>query len=166
MHIHIYVLFFIFYSIICYYKTLSVIPCATIDLAVYLFYILKIFVSANPKLLIYPLLPSPLVNVSLFSRFVSLFLFCKQVHFYHLFRFQMQVISYGICQKLIFYKYTSMLHKITFFPTICHVLSQFFINEVHSMYYPSPSLHLLSGHPIFSHWPHHVRDKMESPNDK
>ena len=102
VHIHIYVFFFIFYSIIGCYKILSVIPCATTDLAVYLFYILKIFISANSKLLIYPLLLSPLVNVSLFSRFMSLFLFCKQVHLYHLFRFQMQVISYGICQKTYF----------------------------------------------------------------
>ena len=34
------------------------------------------------------------------SMSVSPFLFCKQVHLYHLFRFHIEVISYGICLSL------------------------------------------------------------------
>ena len=72
---------YIFFSSMVYYRILNIVL-GTIqqNLAVYLFYIQQ-FVSANPKLLIYPSpTPSPLVTVSLFSMSVSLFLFCRYVH--------------------------------------------------------------------------------------
>ena len=49
----------------------------------------------NPKFLIYLLhfLLSSFVTISLFSMFVSLFLFCKQVHLYYLFKFQIEMVS-------------------------------------------------------------------------
>ena len=43
-----------------------------------------------------PLYPSFLVTINSPSKSVSLFLFCKQVHLYHFFRFCI-VISYDIC---------------------------------------------------------------------
>ena len=61
IHICIYV-FFIFFSIMVYYNTLNIVPCAIQqDLVVYLFYIQQ-FVSASPKLLIYSSPPFPFGN--------------------------------------------------------------------------------------------------------
>ena len=54
----------------------------------------------NFKLLIYFSLTSPLVTISLFSVSRSIFLFCKYVYLYHLFRFHTEVISYNICLSL------------------------------------------------------------------
>ena len=74
----IYIFFFRFFSLIDYYKILSIFPCATQQVLVgYLFYVQQC-VCVNPKLLIYPApLPtfSPLVTISLFSMYVGLFLF-------------------------------------------------------------------------------------------
>ena len=65
---------YIFFSIIIYYRILDIVPCAQQqDLAVYPFYIEQ-FVSANPRLLIFPSpTPFPLWYLSLFSMSVSLF---------------------------------------------------------------------------------------------
>ena len=75
------------------------VPCAVWqDLTVHLFYIQWQFVSANPRLLIYPYSLSLLVTVSLFSMSVSLFLFSKISSFVLHFRFHViQMLSYGIC---------------------------------------------------------------------
>ena len=77
VYIYRYIFFFRLLSIIGYYKILNIVPCAIQQaLVVYLFYIQQC-VSANPKLLIYPSPPFPLVTISLFSMSVNLFLFCK-----------------------------------------------------------------------------------------
>ena len=72
---YIYILF-LFFSIIVYYKILTMVPCAIQQLPlVYLFYI-QWCVYVNPKLLIYPFAPLfSLGNISLVSMSVSLFLF-------------------------------------------------------------------------------------------
>ena len=61
--IHTYIsIFFRFFSLIGYYKILSIVPCAIQwVLVVYLFYI-QYCVSINPKFLIYPSPPSPFGN--------------------------------------------------------------------------------------------------------
>ena len=78
IHTNICIFFLRFFSIIVYYKILTIVLCAIQqDLVAYLFSIQQ-FVSMNPKLLVYP---SPylslLATISLFSMSVSLFLFCK-----------------------------------------------------------------------------------------
>ena len=40
----------------------------------------------NPKFLIYPSSPLPLITIGLFSMLVGLFLFCKYIHLYYLFK--------------------------------------------------------------------------------
>ena len=100
----IYMFLLIFFSIIVCQKILNMVPCAIQqDLVVYPFYIQQ-FLSANPKLLIYP--PphlSPLVTISLFSVFMSLFLFCKYVHLYHFLDSAIQVILYDTRLCLIYF---------------------------------------------------------------
>ena len=48
-------------------------------------YLGSICVYVNPNFLVYPSPLSTLVTVSLFSMSMSIFLFCKYVHLYHLF---------------------------------------------------------------------------------
>ena len=90
LHTHRYthMLFFRFFSIIDYYKILSIVPCAIqLILVIHLSYIQQC-IYGNLIFLIYPCLPLfPLVIVSLSSRSVSLFLFCKEVHLFYFLRF-------------------------------------------------------------------------------
>ena len=59
LYIHIYPLFFRFYSHIGHYRVLSRVPCAVQQvLVVYLFYVCQ-WISINAKFLIYPPLPFP-----------------------------------------------------------------------------------------------------------
>ena len=53
--IHCYIFFFTFFSIMVYYRILNIVPCAILGPCLFC---IQQFVSANPKLLIYP--PSPL----------------------------------------------------------------------------------------------------------
>ena len=76
-----------YFSILGYYKILHIILCAIQQvLVVYLFYILSMYL-----LIVAPNYPLPtlsfLVTLTLFSASVTVFLFCKQVHLYHYFRF-------------------------------------------------------------------------------
>ena len=62
IHIHLYLFFFRFFSIIGCYKILSIVPCAIQQVLIgYLFYIQQC-VYFNPKLLVYPSSPSPFGN--------------------------------------------------------------------------------------------------------
>ena len=72
-------LFFNF-SVIVYYKILSLALCATQSILFYLYIYIWQCASVNPGLLVYPSSHSPLGTVSLFSVFVSLSLFCKDTH--------------------------------------------------------------------------------------
>ena len=73
--IQIYILFH-FLFIMAYYRILNIVPCSIQQDLEYLFYIQQ-FVPANPRLLIYPSLLSPLEIISLFSMSANLFLFLK-----------------------------------------------------------------------------------------
>ena len=60
IYVYIYIFFFRFFSLVGYYKMLSIVPCAIQQIYVgYLFYIQQ-YVYVNSKLLIYPSLPFPL----------------------------------------------------------------------------------------------------------
>ena len=64
------------------------VPCATQQVLVLTLFSKYWCVYVKPRLLIYPSsCLSPLVTISLFSKSVSLILFCKKVHLYHYFRF-------------------------------------------------------------------------------
>ena len=60
IQLYIYTFFFIFFSIMVYYRTLNIVPCAIQqDLVVYPFYIYQ-FASANSK---FPIHPSPTISL-------------------------------------------------------------------------------------------------------
>ena len=83
LYIYIYPLFFRFYSHIGLYRVLSRVPCAIQQVLVVCLFYIQECVYVNPHLPTYPSPPYPLVTTSLFSTSVTLFLSCKQVHFYH-----------------------------------------------------------------------------------
>ena len=95
------------------------------------------------KLLIYPSPPklSPLAAISLLSKSVSPFLFCKEIHFYNLFRFHVWVISYDTCLWLIS---LSMIISRPIHVAANGIISLFFI--FHCIYVS----HIL--YPFFSWW--------------
>ena len=89
-------------------RGLTIVPCAIQqELVIDLFYVQQ-FVSANPKLLIYPFLPLSSL-VSLFSTSVSLFLFCKLAYLYYFFRFHIETISYIFLSLTYFTQYNHLL---------------------------------------------------------
>ena len=79
VHIYVHMFFFRFFSIVGCNKTLSTVPSAILcPLCLLLVSFVEQSVMFNPKLLVCPsLLLAPLLTTSLFSMFVSLFLFCK-----------------------------------------------------------------------------------------
>ena len=65
-------------------------------------------VAASVPLSQFAPFPSSIVSLSLFSVSASLFLFCKQVHQYHVSRFQMYVLICNICFSL-----SDLLHSVS-----------------------------------------------------
>ena len=57
----------------------------------------SVYTYLSPHLPVCPNSPSPTVSTSLFSKSASLFLPCKQVHWYHFARFHMYALIYDTC---------------------------------------------------------------------
>ena len=53
-----------------------------------------------PVFAVFPCCPPPLVTISLFSMFVTLFLFCKQTHLYNFFLFRFQICAVLNCSVM------------------------------------------------------------------
>ena len=97
--IHIYTLFFIFFSIMVYPRILNIVLCATRqNLVVYPFCV-QLFTSANSNLLLYPS-PSLLATSHLILCVCELVSLSQISSFVPYFRFHIKVISYHICLSL------------------------------------------------------------------
>ena len=78
-HYHVSYIYILFQILFHYgkYKILNIVPCATVDPSLFIYFIYSKYISINPKLLIYLSPTSSLIAISLFSMSISLFLFCK-----------------------------------------------------------------------------------------